>query len=129
MITLFPNLYHKSSYLRLTRYALGLRKLPNRLYRAGEELRRVLFPFKSVQMRNPKDAPKLAALTQFIDSYFGGQLEEMARQLYETIYMLHYVDPDLFSQDSRIEKVVLLYSMADCLQKEPEENEEKPLPD
>ena len=80
-------------------------------------------------MRNPKDAPKLEALTKFIDSYFGGQLEEMARQLYETIYMLHYVDPDLFSQDSRIEKVVLLYSMADCLQKEPEENEEKPLPD
>ena len=75
-------------------------------------------------MKHPQDAPKLAALTQFIDSYFGGQLEEMAKQLYETIYMLHYVDPELFSQDSRIEKVVLLYSMADCLQKEPEETEE-----
>ena len=80
-------------------------------------------------MRNPQDVPKLEALTKFIDSYFGGQLEEMVKQLYETIYMLHYVNPDLFSQDARIEKVVLLYSMADCLQKEPEETEEKPLPD
>lgn len=75
-------------------------------------------------MKHPEDAAKLAALTEFIDSYFGGQLEEMVKQLYETIYMLHYLDPDLFSQDSRIEKVVLLHCIADCLQKEPEEKEE-----
>ena len=81
-------------------------------------------------MRNPEDALKLEALTQFIDSYFGGQLEEMVKQLYETIYMLHYLDPDVFSQDSRLEKAFLLHCIAGCLQTEPEEEtKKKPLPD
>ena len=77
-------------------------------------------------MKHPEDAAKLAALTEFIDSYFGGQLEEMVKQLYETIYMLHYLNPDQFCYETRLEKAFLLHCIAGCLQTEPEpEQEEK----
>ena len=75
-------------------------------------------------MKHPQDAAKLAALTEFIDSYFGGQLDQMVRQLYETIYMLHYLDPDLFSQDCRLEKSFLLHCIVDCLIDKPEPKKE-----
>ena len=77
-------------------------------------------------MKHPQDAAKLAALTEFIDSYYGGQLDQMIRQLHETIYMLHYLDPDVFGESQRLEKVFLLYCIAECLQTEPEV---EPLPD
>ena len=75
-------------------------------------------------MKHPQDAAKLAALTEFIDSYFGGQLDQMVRQLYEAIYMLHYLDPDVFGQETRLEKAFLLHCIAGCLQTEPEPEQE-----
>ncbi|GAB5524250.1 MAG: hypothetical protein Roseis2KO_21220 [Roseivirga sp.] len=75
-------------------------------------------------MKHPQDAAKLAALTEFIDSYFGGQLEEMVRQLYETIYMLHYLNPDQFCYESRLEKAFLLHCIVDCLVDKPDSEEE-----
>jgi len=96
-------------------------------YGTVEGLRQVLLNFqKRNQMKNPQDAAKLAALTEFIDSYYGGQLDEMIRQLHETIYMLHYLDTELFGEEKRLEKVFLLYCIAECLQTE---TEVKPLPE
>ena len=66
-------------------------------------------------MKNTDDKARLAELNEFIDSYFGGQLDLVVKQLYRTVYMLHYLDRDLFSEDDIIDKVFLLYSMADAL--------------
>ena len=74
-------------------------------------------------MKHPEHAAKLAALTEFIDSYYGDQLDEIIRQLYETIYLLHYLDPDLFGEETRIEKVFLLHCIIDCLVDKPDSEE------
>lgn len=70
-------------------------------------------------MKHPEDKARLEALNEFIDSYYGGQLDEMIRQLHETIYMLHYLDTELFGEEKRLEKVFLLYCIAECLGSEP----------
>ena len=66
-------------------------------------------------MKHPEDKAQLEALNEFIDSYFGGELDHMVRQLHETIYMLHYLDTEIFSEETRIEKVFLLHCLAECL--------------
>ena len=66
-------------------------------------------------MKPPEDAARLAALTDFIGSHYGGRLDQVVRQLYETIYMLHYLDPDVFGEEKRLEKVFLLHCMAGAL--------------
>ena len=75
-------------------------------------------------MKHPKSAAKLAALNEFIDSYYGDQLDQMVRQLYEIIYMLHYMNPDVFSQETRLEKSFLLHCIVDCLVDKPESKKE-----
>ena len=71
-------------------------------------------------MKHPENAAKLAALTEFIDTYYGGELDQVVRQLYETIYMLHYLGPDLFGEETRLEKAFLLYCMAEALSRKEE---------
>lgn len=71
-------------------------------------------------MKCPQNAAKLTALNEFIDSYYGDELDKMIRQLYETIYMLHYMNPDVFSQETRLEKAFLLHCIVDCLADKPE---------
>lgn len=75
-------------------------------------------------MKCPQNGAKLAALTEFIDSYYGDELDKMIRQLYETIYMLHYMNPDVFSQETRLEKAFLLHCIVDCLVDKPESKKE-----
>ena len=71
-------------------------------------------------MKNPEDAASLAALTDFIGSHYGGELDQVVRQLYETIYMLHYLDPDVFGEETRLEKAFLPYCMAEALSEKQE---------
>ena len=66
-------------------------------------------------MNNPQEAAKLAALNEFIVTQYEGQFEVLVRQLQETIYMLHYLDPELFDEVKRTEKVFILYCIAECL--------------
>ena len=101
------------------------RKRPQMFLRALRVPKQGFFlTLKITKMKHPQDAAKLAALTEFIDSYFGGQLDEMVRQLYETIYMLHYLNPDQFCYETRLEKAFLLHCIAGCLQTEPEPEQE-----
>jgi len=71
-------------------------------------------------MKHPQDAAKLAALNQFIEQVYGGKLDIVVTELYKAIYMLHYLDRDLFPVDDIIDKVYLLYSMADALSEKEE---------
>lgn len=66
-------------------------------------------------MKYPQDAPRVAALNQFIEDVYGGKLDIVVHELYRAIYMLHYLDRDLFPEDDIIDKVFLLYSMAEAL--------------
>ena len=71
-------------------------------------------------MKYPQDAPKLAALTEFMEQVYGGKLDMVVHELYRAIYMLHYLDRDLFPEDDIIDKVFLLYSMAEALREKEE---------
>ena len=75
---------------------------------------------KRKEMKCPQNAAKLAALTEFIDSYYGEELDKMIRQLHEIIYMLHYMNPDVFSQENRLEKAFLLHCIVECLSDKPD---------
>tara|TARA_Y100000114_G_scaffold157276_1_gene188751 strand:+ start:7356 stop:7562 length:207 start_codon:yes stop_codon:yes gene_type:complete len=66
-------------------------------------------------MKHQEDKARLASLNEFIGSYFRGELDQVVRQLNETIYMLHYLDTEIFSEEERIEKAFLLHSMAEAL--------------
>ena len=66
-------------------------------------------------MKYPQDKAKLAALNQFIEETYGGQIESMVKQLYETIYMLHYLEPEIFNEDQIQDKVFLMFCMAEAL--------------
>ena len=71
-------------------------------------------------MKHPENKARLEALNEFIDTYYGGELDQMVRQLHETIYMLHYLGPDLFGEETRLEKAFLLYCMAEALSEKQE---------
>ena len=66
-------------------------------------------------MKYPQDAPRVAALNQFIEAVHGGQLDGMVQQLQKVIYMFHYLDPDLVPEVERQDAVFLLHGMADAL--------------
>tara|TARA_R100000697_G_scaffold122432_1_gene151912 strand:- start:132 stop:356 length:225 start_codon:yes stop_codon:yes gene_type:complete len=68
-------------------------------------------------MEDPKSLEQLTELAEFIESYYGNDLETIIRQLHETIYMLHYIDKECFDQKEVQEKGFLLFHLAECLGK------------
>ncbi|GAB5524242.1 MAG: hypothetical protein Roseis2KO_21140 [Roseivirga sp.] len=65
-------------------------------------------------MKNPENLNKLAPLAEFIDSFYGGDLTCMRKELVEAILMFHYVNAESFGPNEVQNKCYILYQIAEC---------------
>ena len=73
-------------------------------------------------MNYPEDKLEIEALASYLKEHYKGNFEYMKAQLYEMMGMLHFLDPEVFTQDKVQEKVYVLFRVLECLNNRKEEH-------
>lgn len=73
-------------------------------------------------MNYPEDKAEIEALASYLKGHYQGNFEYMKEQLYEVMGMLHFLDPEVFTQAKVQEKVYVLFRVLECLNKRNEDN-------